>query len=79
MLKDNRAYNVYRYYNDLSDEVSDIPESFRDYMYIPEGSEGISEDEMESIRSVREKEDEYIEKENRRKLRNINPTLHLSD
>ena len=79
MLKDNRVYNVYRYYNDLSDEVSDIPESFRDYMYIPEGSEGISEDEVESIRSVREKEDEYIEKENRRKIRNINLTLHLSD
>ena len=69
MIKDGRAYNVYKYYNDLSDEVSDIPEIFRDYMYIPEGTEGTAEDELESVRTVMAKEDEYIMKENRKKLR----------
>ncbi len=70
MIKEGRAYNVYKYYNDLSGEVSDIPKSFRDYMYITEESEGISEDELEIIRRVREKENEYINYENCRKLRN---------
>ncbi len=79
MIKDGRAYNVYKYYNDLSNEISDIPESFRDYMYIPEGTEGIAEDELESVKTVMEKEDAYLKKENLKKLRNTIPTLHLSD